>query len=188
MKEYFESVGQDPDEVDYLQYMVGYSIDGDEYYGEGTEYVSYDEFEEYHTNEDGNTDDAFGWDDWQTDFDDPNMTIDDTTLGVWDQVENDNLPDDQEAWDLYYEYYEFRQPGDPEVWDVVCDDMQLSEQLSWYTQEDCELVEGLFEKPAYGDVDDFDYSAGDEAGGAGGLGGGWGFGGQDDFEAYDPYD
>jgi hypothetical protein len=108
MKEYFESVGQDPDEVDYLQYMVGYSIDGDEYYGEGTEYVSYDEFEDYHTNEDGNTDDAFGWDDWQTDFDDPNMTIDDTTLGVWDQVENDNLPDDQEAWDLYYEYYEFR--------------------------------------------------------------------------------
>ena len=44
MKEYFESVDQDSDQVDYLQYMVGYSIDGDEYYGQGGEYVSFEEF------------------------------------------------------------------------------------------------------------------------------------------------
>ena len=52
MKSDFETMGTAVDQVDYLEYMLGYSIDGDEYYGAGGEYVPYDDFETLYTDED----------------------------------------------------------------------------------------------------------------------------------------
>ena len=77
MKDYFKKIGRDPDEVDYLEYLTGYSIDGDEYYGTSGDYVSYEDFESMYA-EDGTTDGMFTYEYWASgDIDDPYATIDD---------------------------------------------------------------------------------------------------------------
>jgi hypothetical protein len=112
--------------------MTGYSIDGDKYYGQEGDYVSYDDFESMYA-VGGSTDDVFSYEYWAMGEieDDPYATIDPELYAIWDDIENSSTPEEEliwEVWDLYYEYWE---EGDPEIWELKCD--ALPEELSWMT-------------------------------------------------------
>lgn len=84
MKDEFETIGVESDQVDYLEYMTGYSIDGDEYYGSSGDYVSYDDY--YYDY--GDMDEAFTQDYWS----DP---------AYYDEVDWDEY-EDYDDWDDSY--------------------------------------------------------------------------------------
>jgi hypothetical protein len=65
--------------------------------------------------------------------------IDEELFADWETVE-ESRPEDKAAWDLYNQYYEAYKIGDPNLKDLQCDDLDLPENLAWFTQEDCELA------------------------------------------------